>query len=78
MLVSCKENSRKSAHGERNVKVMCQVSLVLFTGPTKTTVPSMCFTNKDKRRGPHMYNIADNNRTGGESDGSGGSTLGAG
>lgn len=39
MLVSCKENRRKSAHGERNVKVMCQVALVLFTGPTKTTVP---------------------------------------
>lgn len=50
MLVSCKEDSRKSAHRKRNVKVICQVALVLFTGPTKTAVPSVCFANNKRDR----------------------------
>lgn len=38
----------ESAHGKRNVEVICHISLVLLTGPTKTTVPSMCFTKNRK------------------------------
>lgn len=62
MLVSCKEESRKNARRNRNVKVICQVELVLFTGPTKMIVPSMCLTGTDERL--YMSNVAQkhNNR----------------
>lgn len=71
MLVSCKEDSRKSAHGKRNARDICQAARVLFTFPVKTTVPSTCFT-KNKAEKLHMYNVAqehDNNRTGGREGG---------
>lgn len=42
MLVSCREDSRKSALEGRNVKVACQAALVLFTGPTNMARLCMC------------------------------------
>lgn len=63
--MSCKEGSRKSAHGKRNAGDIRQAARVLFTFPAKTTVPSTCF-NRNKAKKMHMYNVAqehDNNRT---------------